>query len=73
MRHVIEDIAKRQRTVWEEGHEPASLRIAQRLSIGLQAENARAVLRRMPVPGVGLVGEGGEEDEVDTEDEEMEV
>ena len=64
MRHVVADVAKRQRAVWEEGYEPASLRIAQRISIGLQAENARAVLRRMPVPGVqqGAEGDGGNEE-----------
>ena len=71
MRHAVEDVAKRQRAIWEDSHEPASLRIAQRLSIGLQAESARAVLRRMPVPGVGQEGGGNREEEPEDGEEEM--
>ena len=50
LRKVVDDLALRQKTVWSDSPEPASLRIAQRLSICLQAENARAVLKRMSAP-----------------------
>ena len=49
LRKVIDDIAARQTTL-HEGPEPASLRIAQRLTICLQAENARAILKRLTGP-----------------------
>jgi hypothetical protein len=49
LRKTVDNIARRQRAVWSEEGEAVSLRIAPRLSICLQAENARAVLRRMPI------------------------
>jgi hypothetical protein len=62
LRKVVDNIAIRQGTVSADMHEPASLRIAQRLSICLQAENARAVLKRLP----GTESEGEERvDEID--------
>ena len=47
MRKVVDNIARRQDATGSGGPEPASLRIAQRLSICLQAENARAILKRL--------------------------
>ena len=47
MRKVVDNIARRQDATGYGGAEPASLRIAQRLSICLQAENARAILKRL--------------------------
>ena len=51
MRRVIDFIAQRQASMTSKSDELASLRIAQRISISLQRENARAVLRRR-VPGI---------------------
>jgi hypothetical protein len=75
LRKTVDNIARRQRAVWSEGGETVSLRIAQRLSICLQAENARAVLRRMPSPvseGEGAEGSLWEERPRDEEEEEDE-
>ena len=47
LRKVVDNIARRQDATGSGGPEPASLRIAQRLSICLQAENARAILKRL--------------------------
>ena len=52
-------MARRQRAVWNDGYEEPSLRIAQRLSISIHAENARAVLRRSPPPEEAAVGVAG--------------
>ena len=49
-RSVLDWLAKAQSAAWREGQEPASLRIAQRISCTLQRENARAVLRRLVPP-----------------------
>ena len=49
-RGVLDKIAKSQSAAWNEGQEPSSLRIAQRISCSLQRENARAVLRRLAPP-----------------------
>ena len=49
-RGVLDKLAKAQVSAWSEGQEPASLRIAQRISCSLQRENARAVLRRLVPP-----------------------
>ena len=47
---VIGDIAKSVSAVSPDDIEAASLRIAQRLSISLQRENARAILQRLVEP-----------------------
>ena len=52
-RRVLDGLAKLQAAAWSDGQEPASLRIAQRISCSLQRENARAVLRRLAPPGAG--------------------
>jgi hypothetical protein len=58
-RKVLDEIAKRAATVWNDKPEIASLAIAQRLSVTLHRENARAVMRRRgeapPLPGVDVV------------------
>jgi hypothetical protein len=59
LRKVVDNIAVRQQALSDDGTVPASLRIAQRLSICLQAENARAVLKRL----------AGQEPEADNEEE----
>ena len=46
-RRVLDHIAKHIASAWNMEEEVASLRIAQRLSVTLQRENARAVLRRL--------------------------
>ncbi len=68
MRQVVDEIARRQQGF--EGTGAASLRIAQRLSVGFHAGNAHAVLRRLSLPlpsvddGEGLEwsGEGAEKE-----------
>jgi hypothetical protein len=81
LRDRLDCIARRQRAVWSEGQEEAGLVIAQRISICLQVENARAIIRRMRTPGGGTRGseeqdwggaEEGEEDEWMEEEEEEE-
>ena len=64
-RAVVDKIAKAQSAAWQEGQEPSSLRIAQRISCSLQRENARAVLRRLIPPAAvqGVAGWGGAEAE----------
>ena len=57
-RKVIDTIAKAQSAAWQEGQEHSSLRIAQRISISLQRENARVVLRRL-VPPIAPQSGGG--------------
>ena len=47
-KRVWDMIAKAQSASWNEDGDVSSLRIAQRLSIALHRENARAVLRRVP-------------------------
>ncbi len=54
LRKVVDDIAARQKTL-HDGSEPGSLRIAQRLAICLQAENARAILKRLSGPEMAEV------------------
>ena len=49
-RFVLAKIAKHQAAVKRESVERTSLKIAQRISITLHRENARAVLRRCPRP-----------------------
>ena len=49
-RSILDRLAKAQSAAWHEGQEPSSLRIAQRISITLQRETARAVLRRLAIP-----------------------
>ncbi len=68
LRKVVVEIARRQRAL--EGCGAASLRIAQRLSVGLQAENSHAVLMRTahPEPAIACKegadwAEGGQENE----------
>jgi hypothetical protein len=56
LRDRLETVARRQRAVWSEGHEDAGLVIAQRISICLQAENARAIIRRLRTPEGGTRG-----------------
>ena len=68
LRKVVDNLALRQKTVWSDSPEPASLRIAQRLSICLQAENARAVLKRMSAPEA----QGASEEEAAWDVEEVE-
>ena len=65
-RSVLDRFAKAQSAAWLEGQEPASLRIAQRISCTLQRENARAVLRRLVPPTTlpALSGWGAPELEV---------
>ena len=46
-RRVLTRVAKGIAAVWREGDEVASLRIAQRISVSLHRENARAVLKRV--------------------------
>ena len=46
-RRVLTRVAKGIAAVWREGDEAASLRIAQRISVSLHRENARAVLKRV--------------------------
>ncbi len=46
-RKVLDALARGQSAAWLVGQEPASLRIAQRISASLHRENARAVLRRL--------------------------
>ena len=58
-RAVVGEVARRQRAAWNNAHEEPSLRIAQRLSISINAENARAVLRRSPTPEEAAVGVAG--------------
>jgi hypothetical protein len=50
LRRLVGDVAKRQREVSLDGQGEASLRIAQRLSVSIHAENARAILQRTPCP-----------------------
>ena len=67
-RKVLDGIAKSQSAAWLIGSESPSLRIAQRISIALHRENARAVLRRLAPPSVAPApgGWGGAApDEVD--------
>ena len=61
-RSRLDKMAKLQTAAWLEGHEPPSLRIAQRISCTLQRENARAVLRRLahPAPIVATGGTGAD-------------
>ena len=49
-RRVLTRVAKVVSAVWREGDEATSLRIAQRISISLHRENARAVLKRVARP-----------------------
>ena len=56
-RKVVDNMALRQGSAGSEWVEPASLRIAQRLSICIHAENARAVLKRLPSVEVETVAE----------------
>ncbi len=53
------EVARCQRAAWNNAHEEPSLRIAQRLSISIHAENARAALRRSPPPEEAAVGVAG--------------
>jgi hypothetical protein len=69
-RKVLDTLAKSQSVAWQTGQEPASLRIAQRISISLHRENARAVLRRLAPPLAQAFPEGW--DGVDEEEVEME-
>jgi hypothetical protein len=51
LRRVVADIAKRKKDAsGGEGVDPVALRIAQRRSISLHAENARAILQLALVP-----------------------
>ena len=65
-RSTLDTLAKAQSAAWLEGQEPASLRIAQRISCTLQRESARAILRRLahPVSHPVAAGWGGEDFEV---------
>ena len=49
-RQVLDAIAKHTAAAWNLPHEEASLKIAQRLSMTLQRENARAILKRLGDP-----------------------
>ena len=49
-RQILDGIAKHVKAAWNMEEEVASLRIAQRLSVTLQRENARAILRRLYEP-----------------------
>ena len=49
-REVLDTIAKSVATQWKEDNEVASLAIAQRLSVTLHRENARAIVRRRQEP-----------------------
>ena len=55
---VIGRVAELQAAVWNEDGEASSLKIAQRLSVALQRENARAVLKRRIVETDLPVGNG---------------
>ena len=59
-RQVLDAIVKRMTSVWNSEEEVASLRIAQRLSMTLQGENARAVLRRLGDAATAEAGLGGD-------------
>ena len=79
LRKVVDNIARRQDATSSGGAEPASLRIAQRLSICLQAENARAILKRLAHREVETTEEEAEWDweaaegaQVEEDDEEEE-
>ena len=63
-RLVWDSVARGASSAWNEGQEPTSLKIAQRLSCALHRENARAILRRVgerddaaPLPGWDLAAE----------------
>ena len=84
LRKVVDNIARRQDATSSGGAEPASLRIAQRLSICLRAENARANLKRLAHREVETTEEEAEwdweaaegaqvEEDDDEEEEEGEV
>ena len=64
-RGVLDKIAKSQSAAWNEGQEPSSLIIAQRISCSLQRENARAVLRRLSPPASHPATGGWGEPEVE--------
>ena len=68
LRHSVDRVAKSQHTGFAVGQEPASLRIAQRISISLQRENARAILRRL-VPAQPAANEAGWNDAVEADAE----
>ena len=62
LRLVVAEVARRQRTVGTSSADEPALRIAQRISISITAENARAVLRRAPQgeeAACGVAGWGG--------------
>ena len=48
-------VARNMSAAWNEGQEPSSLKLAQRLCCSLQRENARAVLRRLAEADPGQV------------------
>jgi hypothetical protein len=50
MRRVLDFVGRHQEMCGESGRISASLKIAQRLSVSLQRENARAVLKRLGEP-----------------------
>ncbi len=84
LRRVVDNIARRQDATGSGGAEPASLRIVQRLSICLQAESARTLLKRLAHREVETAeeeaewdweaaeGARGEEDDDEEEEEEEE-
>ena len=59
---MFASIAKSIEVTWPGEPEAASLRIAQRLSISLQRENARAILRRLADPSEQSVAIDQDED-----------
>ena len=46
-RKVLDNVARGQSAAWSTAHNITSLRIAQRMSIALHRENARAIMKRM--------------------------
>jgi hypothetical protein len=57
-RKLLDLVAKGLSTDWSEAGSPSSLRFAQRISVALHRENARAVSRRMDVVSSGAAQSG---------------
>jgi hypothetical protein len=57
-RRVLDSIARGQSASWNSAHNVTSLRIAQRMSVALHRENARAIMKRMVAPPAAPGGSG---------------